>query len=116
MSFTSDLDRFARKVEGRTRRIAQISREEVQRSIVEGSELTSAPGQPVQFGTLKGSWVPRFINPYLWEISTPLLYAPFIEEGFYKQRSPVGGPHNIKLTRGGWQRIVSFAQREVVRG
>lgn len=116
MSFTSDLDRFARKVEGRTRRIAQISREEVERSVKWGSEITGAPGQPVQTSKLRGSWQPRFLNPYLWEISTPTIYAPFIEEGFYKQRSPVGGPHSVKLTRGGWQRIVSFAQREVVRG
>ena len=116
MSFPSDLDRFANKVEGRTRRIVQIAREEVQRSIVEGSSITGAPGQPVQFGALKGSWVPRFLGPHLWQTSTPLVYAPVIEEAIgITIRSPVGGSHSVKLTRAGWQRIIDFAQREVVR-
>ena len=116
MTFTSDLNRFVDKVEGRTKRIVQIGREEVQRSIVEGSSITGAPGQPVQFGTLKGSWVPRFLGPGLWQTSSPLVYAPVIEDGFgISIRSPVGGSHSVKLTRGGWQRIIDFAQREVVR-
>jgi hypothetical protein len=119
MTFSADLERFTLKVEGRTKRIVQISHEEVQRSVVEGSELTGAPGQPVQFGTLKGSWVPRFLNPFVWQISSPLVYAPVIEDligrfGAITIRSPVGGGHSVKLTRGGWQRIIDFAVREVV--
>ncbi len=124
MSLASDLDRFANKVEGRTRRIVQIAREEVQRSIVEGSSITGAPGQPIGpfpgGGTLKGSWVPRFLGPHLWQTSTPLAYGPVIEDligrfGAITIRSVVGGGHSVKLTRAGWQRIVDFAQREVVR-
>ncbi|KKL57284.1 hypothetical protein LCGC14_2236920 [marine sediment metagenome] len=110
MSLASDLDRFANKVKGRTRRIVQIAREEVQRSIVEGSSITGAPGQPVQFGALKGSWVPRFLGPHLWQTSTPLAYGPVIEDligrfGAITIRSVVGGGHSVKLTRAGWQGI-----------
>ncbi len=116
MSFANDLNRFATKVEKRSRAIHQISTEEVQRSVVEGSSITGAPGQPVQSGNLKGSYVPVFEGPFLWRTSSAVIYAPVIEEGFgMTLRSTVGGFHSIKLTRGGWQRIVDFAQREVVR-
>ena len=125
MSFASDLDRFTAKVNRRAKRIESGLREQVQRSVVEGSELTGAPGQPIGpfpgGGTLKGSFIPRFLGPGLWITSSALLYAPVIENlyntrtGAITIRSSVGGGHSVKMTRAGWQRIVNHVAREVVR-
>jgi hypothetical protein len=43
---------------------------EAQRSIVEGSELTGAPGQPVDTGFLKGSWSRWYDSPTKQTIGT----------------------------------------------
>jgi hypothetical protein len=98
--------------------------EEVQRSVVEGSELTGAPGQPVDLGYLKGSFIPDFVSPLRWRLTTNAAYAPSIEDGVsyahggtpLTLRSPVGGFHSVKLTKAGWPRIVAQIASEVRRG
>lgn len=103
------------------------STDEVQRSLTEGSQLTGAPGQPVQTGQLRGSFVPGSLGPWAWQSVTNLVYAPPIEEGIQQPydtlgsggssgklvtpkpmqlRSQVGGFHSVKLTRIAWPRIV----------
>ena len=119
MSFESDIERFARKVEQRQRDIFIHATNEVQRSIVDGSELTGAPGQPVDTGDLRASWQPRFTGPWTWRTATDLIYARPIEEGIgphgpIRLRSRVGGFHSVKLTRNGWPNIVDEATRKVV--
>jgi hypothetical protein len=93
-------------------------------SIVEGSPVTGAPGQPVgQYGpgyhpgsvggTLKGSWSQRFLSATEAEVSTNLIYAPAIEDqvsGTGKTlnlRSSVGGFHSVKLTIAGIQALAN---------
>lgn len=121
MSFRSDLERHKRNTRARLRQTFVAATEEVQRSIVEGSAITGAPGQPVgQYahkvgGALKGSWIPRFLGPWVWRTTTRLDYAPSIEDGVsyahggsrMTLRSSVGGFHSVKMTRTGWPSIVA---------
>lgn len=98
--------------------------EECTRSVVEGSELTGAPGQPVgQYGPgyhngekggyLKASWQTVFDSPSQATIGTNTEYAESIEDGLsyahggtpMTLRSTVGGFHSVKLTVAGAERI-----------
>jgi len=103
--------------------------EQVLDGIKRGSPTTGAPGQPVDTGNLINSWDSKFIKRLLSRVSTNVEYAEIVEEGGFTaassrsggmsanwtQRSKVGGPHSVKLTRSGWQRIVDKAVKEVVR-
>jgi hypothetical protein len=81
-------------------------------SIVEGSTLTGAPGQPVDTGNLKGSWQLTFPSPTLARISTNVEYAEAVEDGVGPHgpvrygKSGIGGSHSVKLTILGLQRLV----------
>lgn len=94
------------------------------RSIVEGSEVTGAPGQPVDTGNLKTSWQLSFPSADRALISTNVIYAPIIESGIrpigsgrgnatgrtgtrITLRSPVGGFHSVQLTVDGLPKIVA---------
>lgn len=95
--------------------------EEAQRSIVEGSELTGAPGQPVDTGFLKGSWQAVFESPNVAVIGTNAEYAESIEDGLsyahggtpMTLRSDVGGFHSVALTVAGFDRIVEAVKARV---
>jgi len=97
-------------------------------SVVTGSRITGAPGQPVgQYGPgyhpgrvggfLRASW--QFVVEAARAlIMTKTVYAPAIEDGTREGRqltlrSTVGGFHSVKLTVQGWQRIVEAAIAEV---
>lgn len=98
---------------------------ESERSIKFGSELTNAPGQPVDKGALLRSWITEFHTPDLAEISTPMEYAEPVEEGLGSRgqpvvygaagngRSQVGGSHSVKLTIAGFPRIVDACVKRV---
>lgn len=102
--------------------------EEATRSVVEGSALTGAPGQPVDTGYLKASWQTVFDSPSQATIGTNTVYAPSIEDGVsyahggtaLTLRSPVGGFHSVALTVAGMDRIkkavVERVKRERGRG
>lgn len=113
MTFTSDLNAFIEKV-GENARAAFLGVvAEAERSIKDGSEITGAPGQPVQSGDLKRSWATHFPEPNAAVISTSLAYAPGIEDGINLKtgaaltlRSPVGGFHSVKTTEAGFQRML----------
>lgn len=116
MSFGDDLRLFAAKVEQRQRDVFQSTVLEVKRSVQEGSELTGAPGQPVDTGNLRASWQATFPEQWVGEVSTAVEYAEPIEEGVGPHgpmtlRSAVGGFHSVKLTRAGWDRIVDHSVR-----
>jgi hypothetical protein len=124
VSFAKDLRAFTVKVEARTQAALVGIAEEVQRSIVEGSEITGAPGQPVATGHLKASWQLTFPTPTSAQVSTNVEYAWFVENaiGPHGPRSYgadrgvtynakglpdlVGGSHSVAHTRAGIQRIV----------
>ena len=106
--------------------------EETRRSIVEGSEITGSPGQPVgQYGpgyhngklggTLKASWETQEVSDFVAVISTDAEYAPYIEDGGnsrgeFQLRSSVGGFHSVKQTLVGMPRIVDAVVARVVPG
>lgn len=130
MARASDFEKQIRAFGALTRRraldVVVIAGLEVTRSVVEGSELTGAPGQPVDTGELRKSWIfePRVDGSSL---TTNLVYAPYIEAGSNSRgsfappptgtrtrngrlvSSQVGGFHSVKLTRAGWPRILAFA-------
>lgn len=120
MTFSQELRTFAAKVEQRQKLVFVESTNEVHQSVVTGSEITAAPGQPVDTGNLRASWQQRFVSEWVGETSTNVEYAPAIEEGRGDHgpltlRSQVGGFHSVALTRAGWQRIVNVVVSRVVR-
>jgi len=132
MTFTEDLQAFRDKVERRARHVFVEGTSRVRSSVTDGDPVTGAPGQPVDTGTLKGSWQEQFVEPWRSIVSTNVAYARAIEEGVIEPherqaytrsdgvevsattvrgstitlRSEVGGFHSVKLTRAGWPRIV----------
>lgn len=90
-------------------------------SIKEGSELTGAPGQPVQSSFLKNSYMLTFPTPGNAEIVSNAEYAAAIEDGVGPHgamtvRSEVGGFHSVKLTMAGMDKILDHVLPEVARG
>lgn len=118
MSFEGDLNKFSAKVERMTDEVFLGVVDECHRSVVEGSEITGAPGQPVDTGVLKGSWIKSFTSPTEAIISTNVVYARPIEDGVGKYgpltlRSKVGGWHSVALTIMGFERVVDYVTRKV---
>lgn len=108
--------------------------QEAHRSVVEGSEITGAPGQPVgQYGPgyhngehgghLKGSWQLVFDSPNVAVIGTNVEYAESIEDGLsyahggtpMTLRSTVGGFHSVAQTEAGIPKIVAAVTERVKR-
>ena len=108
MSFESDLAAFAAKTEAKRRAVFVNTVSAVQDSVVNGSAVTGAPGQPVDTGTLKDSWRLDFDGADSALISTKVEYAPVIEDNLRgaSLRSQVGGFHSVKLTVAGFERLV----------
>lgn len=118
MGFASDMNRIMAKIEAREAALASGVGEECLRSIVEGSELTGAPGQPVGEGKLRDSWS-RTVTGHEQLIATSSPYAAKEEEGMHgsepiEQHSTEGGPHSVKLTVAGFGRIVDHVTQRVV--
>lgn len=112
--FRRQLARFNRIVDQKLLNVFLLCTQEIKRSVVEGSPLTGAPGQPVDTGNLRASWIDEFRGPLVWQLTTSVVYAPFIEAGAndrgpFTLQSQVGGFHSVKLTAAGWDRIVAYA-------
>jgi hypothetical protein len=121
MSFADQVRSFAVKVEAQSKGVIAEAATEVQRSIVFGSEITGAPGQPVQTGNLRDSWIPEFVSPTEWHTSTDVEYAPPIEDGVGEfgpltLRSTTGGFHSVAATRANFDRIVAYVTPRVQGG
>lgn len=92
-------------------------------SIVEGSPVTGAPGQPVDTGALRESFALVFESPTEAVIRTNLDYAPSIEDGLsyahggtpMTLRSAVGGFHGVRQTVTNFDLLVA-AEAEKVKG
>jgi hypothetical protein len=109
--------------------IFTVACEEAERSIIFGSELTGAKGQPFRtIGGLRDSFVAERPSAFEFELSSDKHYGPYIEEGGNSRgrfnperqdgkngrRSAVGGYHNIALTEAAMDRIFAFAQDKVL--
>lgn len=104
MSFADDLRRFQVKLVTRNREVLLGVTDGVHESIVNGSALTGAAGQPVDTGYLKNSWQKEIAPDWQSsEIGTNVAYARPIEDGVGPHgpltlRSAVGGFHSVKTT------------------
>lgn len=114
MSFAADITRIRGKIAKRNRAMFVNSAIELQRSVVEGSEITGAPGQPVDTGLLKGSYTPDFTGPWSWRTATNVEYAPHVEHNARGVTFKNGGAHSVALTVAGWKRIVQNVRDRVV--
>lgn len=113
MGFADDMRRFQLDIESRTREAFVETVTEVTRSVVEGSEITGAPGQPVDTGALRASWHTEFNSPTEATLGTDLEYAPIIEDNPRGVTFQNHGPHSVKLTIAGFQRIVDDVARRI---
>jgi hypothetical protein len=139
MGFSEDLRSFDLLARQRVRDAFVACTEEVTKSVVDGSALTGAKGQPVDTGYLKSSWIGEWPSLNVYALHTNVAYAPVIEHNdraFYddrgslpaqttrrtsgggtaSQKSTVGGNHSVKLTIAGWDRIVANVRRRFARG
>ncbi len=119
IDFTSQLRVWTEKVQTNNKAVFVGVATETLNSIVEGSAITGAPGQPVDTGNLKASWHLGFESATSALISTNVEYAPYIEDGIGRGpmtlRSAVGGFHSVALTRMGFQKIVDSEVAKVAK-
>jgi hypothetical protein len=122
MSFDADIRRFTVKLENLDRGLLPAVGATMHESIVDGTPLTGAPGQPVDEGNLKASWQLTFPSPEVAEIITKSDYAVPNETGIrhdgrpYLLRSPVGGRHSVALTVLGADRIIEHEAKRLMGG
>lgn len=120
MSFADQIADFAVKVNVRTHDVLVGTTLEALRSVQDGSEITGAPGQPVDTGNLRGAWQSA-VSGWVGVVAcnavggrgvdvTP--YAEIMEDGIAPSGKPIhyrsetGGSHSVKLTVAGLGRIV----------
>lgn len=115
MSFADDLNAFFAKTRYKTQTAFVNSANAVKESVVHGSAVTGAPGQPVDTGNLKASWQLTFDSPTEALVSTNVEYAPIIEYNVRGAtlRSKVGGFHSVALTVAGFEKLVEAEVRKV---
>jgi len=116
--FGDDLGRFNKKLQRKPEEFIDLATDEVFNSIVNGSALTGAPGQPVLSGALKRSWRKRRTGPGSSQVVTDSPYARTIENlvgrfGTITIRSAVGGGHSVKMTQAGWDNIIRKVLQDI---
>lgn len=111
--FAQRMARQSIRVKTKTRVIYEGARQKAFVSVVFGSEITGAPGQPVDTTALRTSWYIRNESPTSDVTATQSPYARQNEDGIarpgggeYRLLSPVGGRWSVALTVAGWPRLV----------
>lgn len=117
-TFGDGLKGWVAKVEIQNRDILSGVADEVYRSVVNGSELTGAPGQPIDTGHLHDSWQLVKSLPLNAVVGTNVDYAPAIEAGIGPHgamtvRSKVGGFYSAVKTVQNFDRIVEHVTKQV---
>lgn len=125
MTMISRLPEFTVILEKTEKDLLRGVTDEVHMSIVEGSPLTGAPGQPKDLGNLIKSWQKRFDGDSAI-VSTNSEYAPYIEKGLrvvekdgvseekkLTLRSEVGGFHSVSKTHAAFDRILEHVIAQV---
>jgi len=117
-TFTDQLAAFQRKMDRRLNDVFVGTAVAVKGSVVDGSAITAAPGQPVQTDALKLSWQLDFETPTRALVSTKIVYAPVIEHNLRGAtlRSAVGGFHSVAYTIAGFERLVESEVAKVTAG
>jgi hypothetical protein len=99
----SQIRAWQKKRDERIGQVFEESKQEVIRSVIDGSELTGAPGQGHRDSLHKRSWFERTIGRFRWQFTTPIPYAPRIESRY----------HSVAKTRTGWARIIEAVASRV---
>jgi hypothetical protein len=118
--FDGGLSRFQRQLDGMSVVLLPRLGELMYESIVDGSPMTGAPGQPEEEGDLIDSWEMTQPTETSVQVASDSEYALQNEDGVrpggkpYVQRSSVGGRHSVKITRQGMQALVNHAANEIM--
>lgn len=119
-SFADTVNRFAVTTKTRLQIVTEAAAAMVYTGIVFGSEVTGAPGQPVDSRALRESWSKKQLGPFDWLISTNSPYAQSNEDGIarpgggpYRLLSKEGGRWSVRLTVVGWPRIIDKMMRDL---
>lgn len=111
MGFLDDVKGFARDVVAIEEKVFDTGIELAFESIVHGSTLTAAPGQPVRTGQLRDSWEIERVSPDVAVLSSDHPAAMDIEEDAEHAHYSNHGPHSVKLTEAGIDPIAAEALR-----
>lgn len=118
--FKRQLEAFFAKTKFKTQQVFVNTAAAVKDSVVNGSPITGAKGQPVVTGNLRDSFHLEFTSPTSAEITTNVEYAPIIEHNVRNAKVPrgkpgstVGGPHSVKDTVAGFERLVEAEVKKV---
>ncbi len=109
MTWESDIERHIMHQNRQVKRAFAAVAGAMHESVVDGSQITTAPGQPVRTGNLRSSWNLGFPASFVAETLTNVDYAQDIEELDTPLRSTVGGHHSVKLTRANFGKLVAHA-------
>lgn len=112
MSFADQLRNFAAKTKEDMGLIRSGVDAEMFTSVVDGSAITGAPGQPVHDGELRDSWKQE-VSDTETVTSTDVPYARAVEENIGNKVYKSGGPHSAALTVAGFPQIVAAVVSEV---
>jgi hypothetical protein len=114
VSAADDFRRRGAQLERMTRDIFANVAVGLHQSIQVGSPVTGAPGQPLDLGTLRNSWMLEFDGDTA-SIGTNVEYAEAVEDAVgpygprvYGAKNNIGGSHSVKMTVAGAQRIVDL--------
>lgn len=113
MGFAQSLANFAAKTKENLQATREGVDDETFRSIVEGSEITGAPGQPVRTRKLHDSWS-QDVSETETVTSSDSPYAPAVEENLNNAVYENHGPHSVKQTVVAFPRIVEEVVARVV--
>jgi hypothetical protein len=116
MSWNPPLTKFSKEYNRRIMAIFHRTVQLVYESVVLGSPVTGAPGQPVDTGALRASWAIRWLSPTQAQISTGIDYAIHVELNERNVTFRVGGAHSLSKTRANFDKLYEQATREVLAG
>jgi hypothetical protein len=110
VSFQRQMQKIIQGTDDKARRLLDNIDAHVGRSIMYGSPVTGAPGQPVDKGELLESWVRLKRGKFAVAWISRKFYAPIIEDNWREAqlRSKVGGFHSVKMTRHGFPALVRY--------
>ena len=117
--FATAMAQFIGKVDGLEAQLLPTATHLAYESIVDGSPITGALGQPEVSGDLKASWREEILSATTARVVTASPYARQNEDGVrsggkpYVQHSTTGGRNSVRLTRAGWPALVIEAARQL---
>jgi hypothetical protein len=112
--FDDALTKFIVKVDQNAKDVFADIVGKTHESIVDGSQITGALGQPVDTGNLRTSWNTQFTGDTEAVIQTNVEYAPYVEDNVNDVQFKNHGPHSVKQTIAAFERIVEQSVKDVV--